>query len=233
MDNYVKIILKGYKLCNKSLKKKNKIVIIISAVLSFIIGLFSHDLLMGGTILFTGLLCAYYASEGKKCNYILGFINYVLMGIVSYVNHLYGLFFFYLFLFAPLQIRGYLSWNKSLDVEDKVVVRKLTLFNGFIVLFSCVVGSIALGYLLTFNRMQRLAFLDATSNCINLCGVVLMIMRYRESWWLWILNNSIDLMIWIVTYIQGGKGSFMMLLVSIAYFLINLYGIVKWNVEKK
>ena len=64
--------------------------------------------------------------------------------------------------------------------------------------------------------------MDATSNCINLCGVILMILRF-----LWLINNIIDLIIWIITVINGGEGSIMMLLVSIGYLLINIYGVVK------
>ena len=89
------------------------------------------------------------------------------------------------------------------------------------------------GYLLTLIPTQRLAFMDATSNCINLCGVILMILRFKESWWLWLINNIIDLIIWIITVINGGNGSVMMLLVSIGYLLINIYGVIKWNIEAK
>jgi len=45
-------------------------------------GIISKDLMIGGTILLTGLLCAYFASEGKRINYILGLINYLLMDML-------------------------------------------------------------------------------------------------------------------------------------------------------
>lgn len=75
--------------------------------------------------------------------------------------------------------------------------------------------------------------MDATSNCINLCGVILMILRFKESLWLWLINNIIDLFIWLITFINKGEGSTMMLLVSIGYLLINIYGVIKWNLEAK
>ena len=46
-------------------------------------------------------------------------------------------------------------------------------------------------------------------------------------------TNIIDLIIWIITVITGGKGAIMMLLVSIGYLLINIYGVIKWNIEAK
>lgn len=196
-------------------------------------GIIAKDLLIGGTILATGLLCAYFASEGKRVNYILGLINYLLMGYVAFENNLFGIFFFYIFIFSPLQINGYLSWNKNLDKDKNVEVREFTLKNSIIITLSCIIGSFVLGYLLSLIPGQRLAFMDASSNCINLCGIILMILRFKESWWLWLINNIIDLIIWIITAINKGNGSIMMLLVSIGYLLINIYGVIKWNIDAK
>lgn len=215
------------------MNKKYFIITLMCLIISIVSGIISNDILIGGTILLTGLLCAYFASEGKKINYILGLINYLLMGYVAFKNNLFGIFFFYLFIFSPLQIKGFVTWNKNLNNDKNVKVREFTLKNSIIITLSCIVGSIILGYLLTLIPTQRLAFMDATSNCINLCGVILMILRFKESWWLWLINNIIDLIIWIITVINGGEGSIMMLLVSIGYLLINIYGVVKWNIEAK
>lgn len=58
-----------------------------------------------------------------------------------------------------------------------------------------------------------------------------MILRFKEAWWLWLINNIIDLIIWLITFLNHGKGSTMMLLVSIGYLLINIYGIIKWHIQ--
>ncbi len=215
------------------MNKKYLIIIVLCLIISIISGIISNDLIIGGTILLTGLLCAYFASEGKRINYILGLINYLLMGYVAFKNNLFGIFFFYIFIFSPLQVNGFITWNKNLNDDKNVKVREFTLKNSIIITLSCIIGSIILGYLLTLIPTQRLAFMDATSNCINLCGVILMILRFKESWWLWLINNIIDLIIWIITVINGGSGSVMMLLVSIGYLLINVYGVIKWNIEAK
>ena len=215
------------------MNKKYIIITLICVVMSIISGIIAKDLLIGGTILATGLLCAYFASEGKRINYILGLINYLLMGYVAFKNNLFGIFFFYIFVFSPLQINGYLSWKKNLDKDKNVKVREFTLKNSIIITLSCIIGSFILGYLLSLIPGQRLAFMDASSNCINLCGVVLMILRFKESWWLWLVNNIIDLIIWVITVIDKGNGSIMMLLVSIGYLLINIYGVIKWSIEAK
>ncbi|MBR4830237.1 MAG: nicotinamide mononucleotide transporter [Bacilli bacterium] len=215
------------------MKKKYIIITIICLVISVVSGIISKDLVVGGSMLFSGLLCAYLASEGKKINYIFGFISYILMGYVAFKNNLFGIFFFYIFIFAPLQIKGFATWGKNLNRKNDVKVREFTLSNSIIITLSCIAGSLLLGYILTLIPTQRLAFMDATSNCINLCGIILMILRFKEAWWLWLINNIIDLVIWIITVVHGGDGSTMVLLVSIGYLLINIYGIIKWSIAAK
>jgi len=215
------------------INKKYVTITFICVAMSIIFGFITNDLLIGGTILATGLLCAYFASEGKRINYIMGLINYILMGYVALKNNLFGIFFFYIFVFSPLQIHGFISWKNNLDDNDNVNVREFNLRNSIIITLSCTAGSFLLGYLLSLIPSQRLAFMDATSNCINLCGVILMVLRFKESWWLWLINNIIDLSIWIITFINKGSGSEMMLLVSIGYLLINIYGVIKWHIEAK
>lgn len=108
------------------MNKKYIIITAICTVLSIISGILTKDLIIGGTILLTGLLCAYFASEGKRVNYILGLINYLLMGYVALKNNLYGIFFFYIFIFSPLQIKGFFTWKKSLNNEGNVQAREFT-----------------------------------------------------------------------------------------------------------
>ena len=131
------------------------------------------------------------------------------MGYVSFKNNFFGIFFFYIFIFSLLQINGFITWNKNLNDDKNVKIREFILKNSCLITLSCIIGSIILGYLLTLIPTQRLAFMDATSNCINLCGVILIILRFKESWWLWLINNIIDLIIWIITVINGGNGSVM------------------------
>ena len=106
------------------MNKKYIAITLICTAISIISGIIARDLIIGGTILVTGLLCAYFASEGKRVNYILGLINYILMGYVSFKNNLFGIFFFYIFIFSPLQIHGYISWKKNLDSNENVKVRE-------------------------------------------------------------------------------------------------------------
>lgn len=98
----------------------------------------------------------------------------------------------------------------------------------FIIIF-CFILNIMLGFFLSKIKTQKLAFLDATSNCINICGVILMILRYKECWIILLENNIIDLVIWIINFIEKEYNSKIMLIVSIFMLLFNILGIIKWD----
>lgn len=171
----------------KNMNKKELLIVLFSLILSIISGVISKDLLIGGSILFTSLLCSYYASIGKKVSYIFGIINYLIMAYVFFENNLYGLFFFSIFIFMPLNISGFINWKNNQDEDENVKVKEFTFKNSIIIVSSCIIGSLILGYLLTLIPNQNLAYMDATSNCINLCGVILMALRFKEAWWVWFL----------------------------------------------
>ncbi len=64
------------------------------------------------------------------------------MGYVSFKNNLLGIFFFYIFTFSPLQVNGFITWNKNLNDDKNVKVREFTLKNSIIITLSCIIGSI-------------------------------------------------------------------------------------------
>ena len=212
---------------------KNKVYTLLIIVFSIICGIISKDYYLGTIILLCGLLNAYYASIGKIYNYIFGAIFCLLNAYVSYINGLYGIAVLSIAVFFPSQVQGYLSWIKSKDNNNEVCIRNFTIKNSIIITISCIVGSLLLGFLLTQIPGQQLAFLDSSSNIINLCGIVLMNLRFRECWVIWIFNNSIDLSIWIINFINKSPNSLMMLIVSIGYLLINIYGLIKWHEKAK
>ncbi len=212
---------------------KNKVCTILIILFSILCGIISKDYFLGTLILISGLLNSYYASIGKTYNYIFGSLYCLLSAYVCYINGLYGIAILSVIIYFPLQIQGYISWLKKKDNNNEVKIRKFTLKNSIIIVSSCIVGSVLLGLLLTKILTQQLAFLDSSSNIINLCGIILMNLRFQECWVVWLFNNSVDLLIWIINFINKSSSATMMLLVSIGYLLINIYGLYNWVKKTK
>lgn len=211
---------------------KTKINTIIIIIFSILCGILTKDYFLGTIILICGLLNSYYASIGKIYNYIFGAIYSLLSGYICYINGLYGIAILSFLIYFPSQIQGYISWKKNSN-NNEIKIRSFNTKNSIIITISCIMGSIILGYLLSKIPTQQLAFLDASSNIINICGIILMNLRFKECWSIWLFNNSIDVSIWIINYIKGTSNSPMMLLVSLGYLLINIYGLIQWIKKTK
>lgn len=217
------------------LKDRTKLVFVptIFGVIAIALGIASGDYVIGTFILMSGLLNAWYASLSKSYNFFFGTIFCLLSSYVAYINGLYGIFFLSLFIYAPLQVLGWISWREKEDDNHEVKIKRFTFKNSIIITGSCIIGSVLLGLLLSQIPGQQLAFLDASSNAINICGILLMHLRFRECWWILLFNNTIDLSIWIINVISGNPNSIMMLLTSISYLAINLYGLIMWHKNSK
>ena len=216
----------------QKLTSRNILVILICIIISAIAGVYSGDIL-GSFILATGLVGSYLAAIQKRFNYILGFANAILLGYVGFKNGLYGSFFSNVLLFAPLEIYGFIAWSRNLNSNKDVKIRKLNRKNSIIVVSACVIGSFILGYLLTKIPTQQMAFLDATICCIDICAIVIMNLRYKETWWLWIISGILSTIVWTIALTNGGPNAFMRLMSVIGFLITNTYGAIKWGTKLK
>lgn len=211
----------------KNEKILNIIPIILILLISFISITFSNSIIGFLTLLF-GLFNGYYAVIGKWQNYIYGILFVLLNAYISFKTNLYGIAILSILLYFPLQVNGLISWYKNKDKDKKINLRQFNLKTSILIIIVCFILNIILGFFLSKIKTQKLAFLDATSNCINICGVILMILRYKECWIVLLGNNIIDLIIWIINFINNEYNSSIMLIVSIFMLLFNILGIIKW-----
>jgi nicotinamide mononucleotide transporter len=208
---------------------KIKFIPLMFIIFSIICGYLSEDGILGTIILTSGFLNVWYASLSKSYNFLFGIIYCLLTSYVSYINGLYGLFVLSIVVYMPLQLLGWIDWNKKKNKNNEVKIRRFTFKNSILITTICIVISLLLGSILANVPGQQLAFLDASSNALNLCGIILMHMRFRECWWVWLANNVIDLTIWLINAINNSPNSTKMLLVSISYLVINIYGVIRWQ----
>jgi len=216
----------------KNIFKIAVVPVIISAI-SILLGIVFKDYIWGILALIFGFLNAYYMAIGKWYNYIFGFLFAVVNAYICTINGLFGLLIFTIIFYLPLQVSGLINWFKN-NQNSEVVMRSLNLKTSIVLCTSIILGSITLGFLLSLIPKQQLAFLDSTSQIINLCGVVLGTMRFRESWYIWLLNNIVDLSIWTINTVKTTPNAEMMLITSIMYLVMNIIGVISWiKIERK
>ena len=224
---------KGHHKKHSKLTWKNILVLSLCVIVPAILGIISGDLLVGGALVATSFLGSYLSILQKRTAYFFGFTNAFLIAFVGLKNGFFGSFFINVFIFAPLDVMGFLAWSRNLDRRKNVKIRKFNLQKGIFVTLICLIGSVLFGYLLTKIPTQQMAFLDSTICCIDICALVIMNLRYKESWWLWTISGALSVAMWIIALTEGGDNAFMRLVAAIGLFLINAYGAINWHRKLK
>jgi len=214
------------KAINKSYNK-DILIMVITIIVAVGLGLIFGDYVWGPITLIFGFLNSYYMAIGKWQNYIFGILFTITYTYICAINGLYGWLIFSIIFYLPVQIYGVFNWFRN--KKDKVIkMKQFTVTSSIIICTAIIVGSVILGYLLSIIPGQNLAFLDSTSQIINICGVVLVAIRYRECWYIWLANNIIDLVIWIINIAKGTIFAEMALITSIMYLVMNIIGLICW-----
>lgn len=206
---------------------------ILIVLISVIFAVIFNDYFWGLITFACGFLNAYYMAIGRWENYIFGIVFSIFYAIVCYKNGLYGFAIFTVVAYIPLQIVGLIGWLKK-QSNNLVIVKSLSLKKGILLTLGVCASSFLLGFLLDLIPSQNMSYLDSASQIINLVGAILSVLRYRECWFVLLVNNSIDLAIWIINAINHTISAEMMLVTSVMFLVMNIYGLVIWIfIERK
>ncbi len=218
---------------NKYFTLKDGIIVALTLIVSFVLGVIFDDYVWGALTLAFGFLNAYYMAIGRWENYIYGILFTLTYAYICTINGLYGWLIFTIIFYMPVQIFGIINWFRN-KTDDSVEMKSFNLKNSIIICSVIIVGSAILGFLLSLIPSQNLAFLDSTSQIINVSGVVLVAIRFKECWYVWLANNLIDTTIWVVNAINGTANAEMALITSVMYLVMNVVGLVCWiKTERK
>ncbi len=90
-------------------------------------------------------------------------------------------------------------------------------------------GPIIIGTLLLIQKLKEAGGssvnLDGLTTVIAVVAQLLMILRYREQWLLWIGLNVISIILWL----QAEEGSLPIVIMYSAYLLNSIYGYYNWT----
>ena len=205
--------------------------LVIALIFSYGIGLiFKDSYLLGSTTLYIAFIHTLLQAKGKWYQEFVGIASTILSTVVSLLAHMYSSAIFSVLVYIPLSIFSIMNWKKNKNKNDDIVkLNKMTFGKSLIVIVSIVLSSVVLSFLLSLIPSQRLAFLDAVSSVLNICGILLIALRFKEGWIVWILCNFIDISIWIISLVNGYSGnSVMMIIMSVVNVALNIWGFVSF-----
>ena len=184
---------------------------------------FMPDSLLGMISGITGILCVVLVSKGKISNYFFGLIFAYTYFYVSWGSNFLGEMNTALYVYIPSQFIGYFMWKQHMQNDngsESVIAKALTPKGWAILLLSVAIGTLCFVQALKAAGGSSTE-LDGLTTIITVAAQLLMILRYREQWLLWIVLNVLSILLW-------AEQPAMYLMYS-AYLLNSLYGYYNWT----
>ncbi len=184
---------------------------------------FMPDSLLGMISGITGILCVVLVSKGKISNYFFGLIFAYTYFYVSWGSNFLGEMNTALYVYIPSQFIGYFMWKQNMQSDnggESVIAKALTPKGWAILLLSVAIGTLCFVQALKAAGGSSTE-LDGLTTIITVAAQLLMILRYREQWLLWIVLNVLSILLW--------EGQPAMYLMYSAYLLNSLYGYYNWT----
>ena len=177
-----------------------------------------------------GLLYVFAQAKGKISTQFLGIIHFSFYIFIAYTQKFYGEALLYLVIMLPMHIYGAIHWLMHKDKKNNVVLVRNILSKT-----ECLLSGIAL-IILSFLIYLFLKFLNTKLlivNCLSfitmLPGLYLLIRRYRWNHIVFLVNDFIVPILWILLVIEGDYSFIPMCIYHVFQLLYDLYGILQWR----
>lgn len=185
---------------------------------------------IGTTASISGVICVVLVAKGNILNYFFGIINVLLYGYISFKASLYGEVLLNIGYYFPMQFIGFFLWFNRGSLENSVTIKtrylslKRRVFIALVAISLIAVGAVVLDYLGDHQPLK-----DSVTTILSIIAMYLMVKRYLEQWYLWIIVNLVSVVMWSYSLLTGTPHSIMMVLMWLFYLLNSINGLIVWR----
>lgn len=179
----------------------------------------------------TGIVGAILVAKGKISSYWWGVIATALYAWISYKYQLFGEAIMYTLVFLPMQVWGAVVWSSKLKVSgDRADVIKNYLTTKQRIWVSVgTLAAIGLYALFVAELKGSMPGLDSATAILSILATTLMMYRYAEQWLVWLLVNTVAIIMWVQATIHHQGAGAAILAMWVTFWLNSLYGWYKWK----
>ena len=172
-----------------------------------------------------GCISVVLTAKGRWMMYPIGFIQNFTYTVLAFQNKFYGEVFEQVF-YVVTMIWGMVAWAKNMTINEDgtqdVKTRKFGWLEWVLTAAGVAVGTWGFGaWLNSIGAAQ--AYTDAATNVMALFAQILMVKRYREQWFLWLLIDLFCIKMWWVA------GNWSMVAMYVAWTANCAYGWYNWT----
>ena len=204
---------------------KKVIISIFTIAAVFLLGwIVKDDYFIGSITLCFGMLQITLMMKGSWIAEVLALFETTVCIPIYFINGLYGTIIFIFLVYIPMGIYSIFSWKNNQE-NGIVKINKFSLKTSLIVVSLLTAFTLLLSFLLSLIPSQNLSFLDSLTNGLNICGVILIALRYKEGWYFWMMCNLVETVTWCILISHGAANSIMMLIICIVYIVLDIFGL--------
>ena len=218
--------------------KFEKGLLIVATALMIVLSFIWKDTPIGTLSAVTGVISVVLCAKGRVSNYVFGMVYVTAYAYVAFQNKLYGEVMMNLLYYVPMNVIGFITWTKLAkkkaesaqtgDVSKDVWTRHMSSKQRVMTFVVAVVVILAYWQLLKFMG-GNLALIDSCSTIVSIIAMYLQVMRYTESWIMWIFTNLISIVLWLTAMLTQDSNNITMLLMWSAYLVNSTYGYINWK----
>ena len=206
--------------------------IIIATIIILGVSIYWKDNWVGITSALTGVWCVIFTGKGKRSSFIFGMVNVLCYIYVSYNEKFYGEVMLNALYYVPMNVVGWIAWSKHINKDNgEVVKEKLKLKTSILIYVVTFVSILVYGFLLKLVG-GTLPYIDSMSTVVAIVAQVMSVRRLTEQWILWIVVNVVSVIMWGISFAQGGDNIATLAMWSV--YLVNaIIMYIKWQKEAK
>ncbi len=186
--------------------------------------IFKDQYLLGSTTLYLGFVQMYFTAKGKWFEEFVGIFQNLLSTITCVMASMYASAVFTAIVYIPLSVFSLVTWKNN-EKDSEVRLNKMSAKMSLLTIVLVLVSTLVFSLLLSIIPTQRFAILDTAGDILNICGIILIAMRYKEGWLVWLMGSFVDLATWTLV-LSGGHSNngVMMILMSVVYIFLDCWG---------
>lgn len=174
-----------------------------------------------------GICSVVLGAQGNILTFVFGFAQVVTYTYLCVVERFYAEIAINIYYFFTM-IYGVYCWRKRLsDNTLQVQTRRLSRNIFPLLSMAIVLMSVLTGWLLQRYTDDPQPYLDAFTTVPAIAAQILMVMAYREQWYLWLMVDVLALVMWL-------RAENYCMAAQYAFWCANcIYGYVQWTKSMK
>lgn len=201
--------------------KKSTILIVVGVIVQIIVFLNTKNTILSLCSGISGVIAVVKCSEKNILFYFWSIIQLITYGVICYQTQLYGKLFETVVYFGFL-IFGVFTWKKHLNGKT-VQVQKLDSYVG---INTLIFFFVIILYPILYYLNDPYPLLDSSTVVIGISAQLLMVLRIKECWYYWIIQDILCIILWVIL-------NNWCMVAQYSFWIINsIYGLKLWKNEK-